>query len=67
MKFGKSSIEIKFIEEPKSTKDVDWKKYKCDTCLGKILNGNQEYKAHIKSKLHKSNLKKSKKIEKQSK
>eukprot|EP01080_Neovahlkampfia_damariscottae_P001393 gene1393-12013_t len=61
---GKTSYNIKFVEEPKSFKDTEWKKYKCDVCFGRLLNGNAEYQAHIKSKLHKSNLKKSKKIEK---
>jgi hypothetical protein len=64
LKFGKSTKEIKFVEMPKSIKDSDWKKYTCKICFGKELNGNTEYQSHLKSRTHRSNLKKSRKFDK---
>ena len=31
---------------------ADWKKFVCERCNGKVLNGHHEWQAHLKSKRH---------------
>lgn len=43
---------------------IEWKKYSCETC-GKILNGENEWNIHLKSKGHKAKKKQLKKMNEQ--
>ena len=39
---------------------LQWRKYTCDICNGKVLNGDHEWQAHTKSKSHRNRTKKRK-------
>ena len=39
---------------------LQWRKYTCDVCNGKVLNGDHEWQAHTKSKAHRNRTKKRK-------
>ncbi len=38
-----------------------WKKYVCETCNNRTLNGTNEWQAHLRSKAHKQMIKKARK------
>lgn len=54
----KKILDTYQVKEPKAHKVKEWKKYKCEICNGKVVNGEQEWKAHLQSRMHKRRLSK---------